>query len=189
MVAACSREWGVTPGKDEKTVWAQLPVGDSTNYSRAIRKAAHDAVRAALAHGRNPVAAETAVRQIAARLTDQHGARALGDMIEQLAHDLAEVTATIPSVSGRDGQNVADNGSTATREPTSTDLSWWDQRFNRTLLTEFAYARPWTSNHQRRAALPGSSTTTLDAPTPPLAAEPDHPTRCVTVNNVPGQYT
>jgi transposase InsO family protein len=29
------------------------------------------------------------------------------------------------------------------------------ERFNRTLLTEFAYARPWTSNRQRRAALPG----------------------------------
>jgi len=29
------------------------------------------------------------------------------------------------------------------------------ERFNRTLLTEFAYARPWTSNPERRAALPG----------------------------------
>jgi transposase InsO family protein len=27
------------------------------------------------------------------------------------------------------------------------------ERLNRTLLTEFAYARPWTSNHQRVAAL------------------------------------
>jgi transposase InsO family protein len=27
------------------------------------------------------------------------------------------------------------------------------ERLNRTLLTEFAYARPWTSNHQRLAAL------------------------------------
>ena len=27
------------------------------------------------------------------------------------------------------------------------------ERLNRTLLTEFAYARPWTSNHQRQAAL------------------------------------
>jgi transposase InsO family protein len=27
------------------------------------------------------------------------------------------------------------------------------ERLNRTLLTEFAYARPWTSNHNRRAAL------------------------------------
>ena len=26
-------------------------------------------------------------------------------------------------------------------------------RLNRTLLTEFAYAQPWTSNQQRRAAL------------------------------------
>ena len=29
------------------------------------------------------------------------------------------------------------------------------ERFNRTLLTEFAYSRPWTSNRARRAALPG----------------------------------
>ena len=29
------------------------------------------------------------------------------------------------------------------------------ERFNRTLLSEFAYAQPWTSNDQRRAALPG----------------------------------
>jgi transposase InsO family protein len=28
------------------------------------------------------------------------------------------------------------------------------ERFNRTLLAEFAYARPWTSNNQRRAGLP-----------------------------------
>lgn len=27
------------------------------------------------------------------------------------------------------------------------------ERLNRTLLTEFAYARPWTSNTERRAAL------------------------------------
>lgn len=27
------------------------------------------------------------------------------------------------------------------------------ERLNRTLLTEFAYAQPWTSNQQRRAAL------------------------------------
>ena len=28
------------------------------------------------------------------------------------------------------------------------------ERFNRTLLTEFAYAQPWTSNDQRCATLP-----------------------------------
>jgi hypothetical protein len=46
------------------------------------------------------------------------------------------------------------------------------ERFNRTLLTEFAYAQPSTSDQQRRAALPDwSPTTTLDAPTPPSAAD------------------
>ena len=54
VVATLSREWGVIPGRYDKTVWALLPVGSSTNYSRAVRTAAHDAVRAALAHGGTP---------------------------------------------------------------------------------------------------------------------------------------
>ena len=54
LVAALSQEWGVIPRQDDKTVWAFLPVGDSTTYSRAIRKAVRDAVRAVLADGGTP---------------------------------------------------------------------------------------------------------------------------------------
>ena len=66
LVAALSREWGVIPGQDDKTVWALLPVPDSTTYPHAIRMAARDAVRAVLVHRGNTAAAATAVRQIAA---------------------------------------------------------------------------------------------------------------------------
>ncbi len=41
------------------------------------------------------------------------------------------------------------------------------ERFNRTLQTEWAYRRPFTSNAERAAALaPGSSATTLNASKP-----------------------
>ena len=64
LVAALSREWGVIPGQDEKTVWALLPAADSsTTYARAIRTAIRDAVRAVLANGGNTAAAAAAVRQ------------------------------------------------------------------------------------------------------------------------------
>ena len=47
------------------------------------------------------------------------------------------------------------------------------ERLNRTLLTEYAYARPWTSQ-QTGSAAPWTSwfgATTLDEPTPPSAAD------------------
>jgi hypothetical protein len=59
IVAALTREWGNLPRTDAKTVWALLPIGHSPTYSRAIRKAVHDAVRAVLAHGRNTTAPAT----------------------------------------------------------------------------------------------------------------------------------
>ena len=63
------------------------------------------------------------------------------------------------------------------------------ERFNRTLLTEWAYARPWTSNHLRRRGLDRFlSTTTLDAATPPSAV--DHPSAgSPPDNNVSGHDT
>ena len=89
IVDALTREWGIMPRTDDKTVWALLPVGDSPTYSRTIRKAAHDAVRAVLAHGPNTTAAATALRQITARLTEQHGAAAARDLTDELARELA----------------------------------------------------------------------------------------------------
>jgi hypothetical protein len=96
LVAALSREWGVMPGQDEKTVWALLPAADSsTTYARAIRTAIRDAVRAVLANGGNTAAAAAAVRQITARLTEQHGAAAVGDLVDALARELANANSDV----------------------------------------------------------------------------------------------
>jgi transposase InsO family protein len=65
------------------------------------------------------------------------------------------------------------------------------ERLNRTLLTEFAYARPWTpTTTGAPPSTAGSSTTTLDEPTPPSAAA--HPSAGSTAqpdNNLPGHDT
>jgi anti-sigma regulatory factor (Ser/Thr protein kinase) len=96
LVAALSREWGVIPGQDEKTVWALLPAADSaTTYARAIRTAIRDAVRAVLANGGNTAAAAAAVRQIVARLTEQHGAAAVRDLADALARELANANSDV----------------------------------------------------------------------------------------------
>jgi anti-sigma regulatory factor (Ser/Thr protein kinase) len=96
LVAALSREWGVMPGQDEKTVWALLPAADSsTTYARAIRTAIRDAVRAVLANGGNTAAAAAAVRQITARLTEQHGAAAVRDLVDALARELANANSDV----------------------------------------------------------------------------------------------
>jgi hypothetical protein len=95
LVGALSRKWGVMPGQDEKTVWALLPAADSTTYARAIRTAIRDAVRAVLANGGNTAAAATAVRQITARLTEQHGAAAVRDLVDALARELADANSDV----------------------------------------------------------------------------------------------
>ena len=108
LVPALSREWGVIPGQDEKTVWALLPAravappdphrraaDSATTYARAIRTAIHDAVRAVLANGGNTAAAAAAVRQIVARLTEQHGAAAVRDLADALARELANANSDV----------------------------------------------------------------------------------------------
>ena len=96
LVAALSREWGVISGQDEKTVWALLPAADSsTTYARAIRTAIRDAVRAVLANGGNTAAAAAAVGQITARLTEQHGAAAVRDLVDALARELANANSDV----------------------------------------------------------------------------------------------
>ena len=65
------------------------------------------------------------------------------------------------------------------------------ERFNRTLLTEFAYAQPWLSNHRPARRPCQTGYTPLQHSTRPLRPRrptPDHSTRRMTVNNVPGQY-
>ena len=96
LVAALSQEWGVIPGQDEKTVWALLPAADSaTTYARAIRTAIRDAVRAVLAERGNTAAAATAVRQIVAQLTEEHGAAAVRDLVDALALELADANSDV----------------------------------------------------------------------------------------------
>ena len=50
-VSALSLHWGVNRGRDTKCVWAFLPTTAPASYSRIVRKAARDAVRAVLMHG------------------------------------------------------------------------------------------------------------------------------------------
>ena len=60
------------------------------------------------------------------------------------------------------------------------------ERFNRTLATEWAYRRAYTSNdHRTRALISGRSTTTTDAHTPPAGPAPSQPP----VTNVTAGYT
>ena len=101
VVAALSQEWGVMPRTDEKSVWAFLAVGDSANYSRTIRRAAHDAVRAVLGHGANSPAAASAVRRITARLAEQHGASAVRDLADELKLHLTEAASAAELINGR----------------------------------------------------------------------------------------
>ena len=102
IVDALTREWGITPRTDDKTVWALLPVGDSPTYSPTIRKAVHDAVRAVLTHGRHTTAAATALRQITARLTEQHGAAAARDLTDELARELAAANSAVAWINNGD---------------------------------------------------------------------------------------
>jgi anti-sigma regulatory factor (Ser/Thr protein kinase) len=113
LVAALSREWGVIPSQDEKTVWALLPVPDSTTYAHAIHIAVRDAVQAVLAHRPNTAAAATAVRQITTRLTEQHGAAAVRDLIDTLTHELADANSAVASFREADGDGG--NGPDTTR--------------------------------------------------------------------------
>jgi hypothetical protein len=76
-------------------VWAFLPVGDSTTYSRAICKAVRDAVRAVLAARGDTAAAAGAVRQITVRLSECHGDAAVSDLVDALALELADANITI----------------------------------------------------------------------------------------------
>ena len=103
-MAALSEEWGVIPRRDDKTVWAFLPVGDPTTYARAIRTAVRDAVRAVLARGGNTVAAAAAVRQITVRLTEHHGAAAVSDLVDALALELADANTTIALINDAYGE-------------------------------------------------------------------------------------
>jgi transposase InsO family protein len=65
------------------------------------------------------------------------------------------------------------------------------EQFNRTLFTEFAYARPWLSNTDRLTALDTWVTqyNTRRAHSALRGRPPHHPPRRMTVNNVTGQHS
>jgi hypothetical protein len=92
IVAALSLQWGVSPGRDEKCVWAFLSAIPQAAYSHTVRTAVQDAVRAVLAHGPNSPDPATAVRHLVARLGEQHGPQFVQDVADELVVELAEAT-------------------------------------------------------------------------------------------------
>jgi anti-sigma regulatory factor (Ser/Thr protein kinase) len=90
LVAAVSGDFGVTTTQSLKSVWAFLPVDKAAATTRAIRRAADDAVRAALAFGTDSPDAPRAVHHITARVGAQHGGDGIRQMIDQLALELAQ---------------------------------------------------------------------------------------------------
>ena len=98
----------------------------SPTYSRAIRKAVHDAVRAVLAHGQNTTAAATALRQITARLTEQHGAAAAPDLTDELARELAAANSAVAWINNGNG----DEGNEHNGRDTRFDVAdtWFDDQ-------------------------------------------------------------
>jgi anti-sigma regulatory factor (Ser/Thr protein kinase) len=95
LVAALSLHWAVHASGQEKCVWAFLPVAASDTYPHSVRRAAHDAVGEALAHGANSADAATAGRPLTTWLAEQHGPGVAGDMSDALVAELAEARATI----------------------------------------------------------------------------------------------
>src|SRR3954447_12940641 len=71
-VSALSLHWGVNRGRDTKCVWAFLPATSPAAYSRTVRTAARDAVRAVLINGVPSPDAAKAVGQLVARLAEHH---------------------------------------------------------------------------------------------------------------------
>jgi hypothetical protein len=73
IVAALSLHWGVSRGRDEKCVWAFLPVSAWATYSHTVRTAARDAMRIVLAYGADSSDAAHTVRHLVAALAALHG--------------------------------------------------------------------------------------------------------------------
>ena len=67
---------------DEKTVWARLPVGDSTTDARAVRTALRDAVRAVLADGGTSATNITGLTQQGPDLNDHGHLITLGQLLQ-----------------------------------------------------------------------------------------------------------
>jgi glycogen synthase len=81
-------------GRRTKCVSAFLPATASATYSRSVRMAAHEAARVVLAHGVNSPDT-TAVRQLVARLAEQHGLDFVRDVADELVTELAAASFAI----------------------------------------------------------------------------------------------
>jgi anti-sigma regulatory factor (Ser/Thr protein kinase) len=101
-VSARSLHWGVNRGRDTKCVWAFLPTTAPASYSRMVRKAARDAVRAVLMHGVPSPDAAKAVRQLVAQLTEQHGTQFVRGLADALMVELVDATFAIATMNGDD---------------------------------------------------------------------------------------
>ena len=82
-----------TPARSIGTPWTK--VGNTGIISR----------NRVLAHGSNTTAAATALRQITARLTEQHGAAAVRDLTNELAGELAVVISAGAWINNGDGNS------------------------------------------------------------------------------------
>jgi len=94
LVGALGLHWGVRGGRDEKCTWAFLPATAPVTYAHSVRKAAHDAVRVVLTHGADSPDA-TDLRQLVARLAEQHGLDFVRKVADELVAELAEATSAI----------------------------------------------------------------------------------------------
>ena len=108
VVAALSVQWGISRGRNDKSVWAFLPAAASATYSRTVRKAAHAVVRAVLAHGVDSPHAAPAVRQLVAWQAEQHGPDFVRDMANELVLELADTVAAPAPTDEHDEGNVPD---------------------------------------------------------------------------------
>ncbi|WP_433507998.1 hypothetical protein ACQP04_16985 [Pseudonocardia halophobica] len=77
-------------------------------YSRVLRQAVHDAVRAVLLHGHSPPEAASAERGVFGWLLAEHGLQAVLDAAEEMVSDLGEAFAAIASVERLEPLRVAD---------------------------------------------------------------------------------
>jgi len=114
--SSCSRRsWpGLVAGRGraEKCVWAFLPATVAAAYPHTVRTAAHDAVRALLAHGANSPDAATAVEHLVTRQGEHHGPQFVQDMADELVVELVVELAEATAVMATEDEHGGPDGPT-----------------------------------------------------------------------------
>ena len=95
IVAALSLHRGLSRGRNEKCVWAYLPISAWATYSYTVRTAARDVTRVVLAYGPDSSDAAHAVPHLVAALAAQLGREFVRDVVDELAAELAEASAAV----------------------------------------------------------------------------------------------